>query len=156
MPENPVRLDVIMPLIKEQLASGESVQFTPRGVSMRPMIYGGRDKVILSPLPDKLKKYDLPLYQRDNGQYVIHRIVKTGEEFTCIGDNQVTFEKGVRPEWMIAKVTAFVRDGKIYSVDSITYKIYCRLWHYGVRPIHRAVYFARGKASKIYHKIIDR
>ena len=78
MPETSVRLAQLLPLMQERLAAGESVQFTPQGTSMRPTIYGGRDQVILSPLPPKLKKYDLPLYRRDNGQFVLHRIVEVG------------------------------------------------------------------------------
>ena len=69
MRNNTVRLEELMPLIRERLAAGESVRFSPHGTSMLPMLKDGRDQVILSPLPEKLKKYDLPLYQRKNGQY---------------------------------------------------------------------------------------
>ena len=134
MPDASVWLEQLLPLIQERLASGESVQFTPKGTSMRPMIEGGRDQVVLSPLPEKLKKYDLPLYRRENGQFVIHRIVEVGETYTCVGDNQYILEEGVPQEWMIALVTGFVRKGKHYSVDSFGYRIYCRLWHW-TRPL---------------------
>ena len=134
MPDTSLRLEQLLPLIQERLASGESVQFTPQGTSMRPTIYGGRDQVILSPLPEKLKKYDLPLYRRDDGQFVLHRIVKAGQNYTCVGDNQFVLEEGVPREWMIALATGFVRKGKYYSTDGIVYQIYCRLWHWS-RPI---------------------
>ena len=50
----------LMPLIKERLASGGKVRYLPfRGVSMLPMLRQGKDSVELSPLPPKLKKYDL-------------------------------------------------------------------------------------------------
>lgn len=134
MPDTSVRLEQLLPLIQERLASGESVQFTPQGTSMRPTIYGGRDQVVLSPLPEKLKKYDLPLYRRDDGQFVLHRIVKVGKTYTCVGDNQFILEEGVPQEWMIALTSGFVRKGKYYSVDSFGYRVYCRLWHW-TRPI---------------------
>ena len=73
-------LDELMPLISERLSAGGSVRFSPHGTSMLPMLKDGRDQVVLSPLPDKLKKYDLPLYRRENGQYVLHRIVKVVPE----------------------------------------------------------------------------
>lgn len=110
------------------------MQFTPQGTSMRPAIYGGRDQVILSPLPEKLKKYDLPLYRRDDGQFVLHRIVKAGQNYTCVGDNQFVLEEGVPREWMIALTTGFIRKGKYYSTDSFAYRIYCRIWHW-TRPV---------------------
>ena len=135
MRKNEVRLEEVMPFFREQLAAGESVKFTPRGTSMKPMILGGRDQVILSPKPEKWKKYDLPFYQRDNGQYVLHRIVKVGDTLTCIGDNQYVYEEGVRPDQMIAIATGFVRKGKTYSTNRFAYRIYCRFWHFsrGIR-----------------------
>ncbi len=134
MPDTSVRLEQLFPLMQEQLALGQSVKFTPQGTSMRPTIYGGRDQVILSPLPEKLKKYDLPLYRREDGQFVLHRIVKVGQTYTCVGDNQFILEEGVPQEWMIALTTGFVRKGKYYSTDSFGYRIYCRIWHW-TRPV---------------------
>ena len=61
------QLDDLMPLIRERLDAGQRVKFSPRGVSMLPMLRQGIDTVTLSPLPEKLKKYDLPLYRRTDG-----------------------------------------------------------------------------------------
>lgn len=128
--ERQMRLEQLMPVIKEQLSSGQSVRFSPRGTSMLPMLRQGIDSVVLSPLPEKLKKYDLPLYQRDDGSYVLHRIVKAGDTYTCIGDNQFRLEPGLRPDQMIALVTAFTRGEKQHSVSQPGYRVYCRFWHY--------------------------
>lgn len=133
-PEKQYRLEDLMPMIRQRIADGGSVCIGPKGTSMRPLIRQGIDYVELSPLPDRLKKYDLPLYQRENGQYVLHRIVKTGEKYSCIGDNQFQLEHGVTRDQMIALVTAIYRGEKRYSVDSVSYWLYCRLWHY-TRPI---------------------
>ncbi len=123
-----------MPLIKEQLAMGQTVKFKPRGISMLPMLRQGIDNVILSPLPNKLRKYDLPLYQRENGKYILHRVVKVGETYTCIGDNQFELETGLRDDQMIALVTGFYRGEKFHSVNELGYRLYCRFWHYS-RPL---------------------
>lgn len=136
MPEKFMQLDALMPLIRERLASGQSVSFSPRGISMLPMLRQGKDSVVLSPLPDKLNKYDLPLYQRDDGHYVLHRIVKAGETYTCIGDNQFVYERGLEHRQMIAVVTAFTRDGKRIVVSDPGYRLYCRIWHIS-RPVRR-------------------
>ena len=119
-----------MPLMLECLSAGKSFRFSPRGISMLPMLREGKDSVLLSPLPEKLRKYDIPLYRRDNGKYVLHRIVEAGETFTCIGDNQYTYEPGVRREQMIALVTSFTRDDREISVEDPFYRLYCRLWHH--------------------------
>ena len=128
MPEKKMRLDDLMPLIRERLAAGQTVSFFPNGVSMLPMLRQGRDSVELSPAPERLKKYDLPLYQRDNGQYVLHRVVAVGKDYTCVGDNQFLLEPGVERRQVIALVTAFTRDGKRIEVTDLRYQIYCRLW----------------------------
>ena len=124
------KLEALMPLIRETLAAGNTVRFTPRGNSMLPMLHSDRDTVTLSPVPPRLQKYDLPLYQRENGQYVLHRVVAVGETYTCIGDNQFVKEHGIPHERVIAVVTAFTRGGKTYSVGAISYRVYCRFWHF--------------------------
>ena len=139
-----------MPLFRECLAAGQSVRFSPRGVSMLPMIRQGIDSVVISPLPDILKKYDTPLYQRDDGKYILHRIVEVGDTYTCIGDNQFDPETGVRQDQMIALVTGFYRGEKYHSVNESAYRLYCRFWHYS-RPIRhfwrRGVGFLRRKLT---------
>lgn len=129
-------MDSLVPLFKERLSAGQSVKFSPKGISMLPMLRQGKDTVTLSPITEKLKKYDIPLYRRDDGKYVLHRIVSVGETITCIGDNQFKKEHGLRKEQMIAVVTAFTRGEKEYSVNRLSYKLYCRLWHYSRFPRH--------------------
>lgn len=123
-----------MPVIQERLEAGCSVRFFPRGTSMLPVLRQGRDSVVLSPLPKKLSKYDLPLYQRGNGQYVLHRIVNVDDTYTCIGDNQFVYEYDVQHKQMIGVVTAIYRKESKISVHNFSYRLYCRLWHY-TRPI---------------------
>ena len=142
-----------MPLIRERLSAGQSVSFFPGGTSMLPMLRQGVDSVVLSPLPEKLKKYDLPLYQRDNGQYVLHRIVKVGEYYTCVGDNQFELEPNLRHDQMIALVTAFTRDGKRIEVTDPGYRLYCRFWC-AVRPLRHTWKRIRRLLGRIKRKWI--
>lgn len=116
-----------MPHILAELESGRSVRLWPKGISMMPMLRQGMDSVILSPLPPKLKKYDIPLYRRKNGQYVLHRIVGVGETYTCMGDNQYQREPGVEHSRMIAVVTAFYRGDRLWQLNTLRYWLYCRL-----------------------------
>lgn len=130
MSEYNVRLEELLPIMTECLEAGHSFTFSPRGISMLPMLKGGRDTVTLSPIRGELRKYDLALYRRPNGQFILHRIVKTGKTYTCVGDNQFYLEKGVEASWFIAVVTSFRRDGKAYSSDQLSYRVYCVLWHH--------------------------
>lgn len=128
------QLDQLMPLIREELSLGRSVRFSPSGSSMLPMLREGVDSVVLSPLPEKLEKYDLPLYRRDSGQYILHRVIQVGETYTCIGDNQFNKETGLQHEQMIAIVTSFYRKNKEICTNNFLYRLYCYVWHYS-RPI---------------------
>lgn len=130
------QLDNLMPLFRERLAAGQKVKFSPRGISMLPMLRQGIDTVTLSPLPDRLKKYDLPLYQRRDGKYILHRIVEVEDTYTCIGDNQFVYETGLTHDQMIALVTSFTRGEKQYSVTDWRYQIYCRIWHHSRKLRH--------------------
>ena len=123
-----VALDALMPMIRQDLTEGRSVRFGPKGTSMLPMLRQGIDSVTISPTPETLRKYDLPLYQRDNGGYVLHRIVGVGETYTCIGDNQFEKEYGVRRDQIIGVVTEFSRDQRTVSVKNPWYQLYCRVW----------------------------
>lgn len=131
----------IMPLIQESLNAGSAVRIFPMGSSMLPMIRQGTDSVVLSPVSGALKKYDLPLYRREKGKYVLHRIVEAADTYTCLGDNQFVPESGIRQDQIIAVVTAFYRGDKLYSVDNPAYRLYCRLWYHSRhcrRVVHRA------------------
>lgn len=119
----------LMPLIRERLAAGQTIRYLPfRGVSMLPMLRQGRDAVEIAPLPEKLKKYDLPVYQYPSGKIVMHRIVDVEEDYyVCLGDNTYAYEK-IFPDQMIAVVSAFKRGEKRISVDDPGYRLYCRVW----------------------------
>ncbi|MBQ8894631.1 MAG: S24/S26 family peptidase [Clostridia bacterium] len=135
------QLESLMPLIREGLNAGRSVRFSPRGISMLPMLRQGIDSVVLSPLPEQLKKYDILFYQRDNGKYILHRIVEVGETYTCMGDNQFVPEHGLTDVNAIAVVTAFYRGERFCSVKSPIYRLYCVLWY---RSRHLRHFWQRG------------
>lgn len=139
-----LQMEDLMPLIRGQLESGQTVSFTPTGISMQPMLRHNRDTVVLAPLPDRLSKYDVALYRRENGSYVLHRVVDVveatdaaaGVAYTFLGDNQFAAEPGLRHDQMIGVVREFTRGGRKHSVDEAGYKLYCRLWYHSRRFRH--------------------
>ena len=119
----------LLPLIRDQLANGQKVRWLPfRGVSMMPMLRQGKDSVELAPLPEKLKKYDLPVYRYPSGKIVMHRVVAVKEDhYICLGDNTYEYET-IYPEQMIAVVSAFRRGRKRIGVEDWNYRLYSRVW----------------------------
>ena len=145
MCEYTVKLEELLPIMTECLEAGRSFTFSPHGISMLPMLRDGIDTVTLSQPKGPLHKYDLPLYRRPDGKFILHRIVKNGETYTCVGDNQFGLETGVDPSWIIAVVTSFTRNGKTHSVEEWTYRLYCIFWHH-TRMIRR---YWRGGVHRI-------
>ncbi len=133
--EREVALEALMPLILEALAAGQTVQFLPKGTSMLPMLRQDLDRVVLGPVPERLRKYDIPLYRRSSGQYVLHRIVRCGGTLSCVGDNQFLRESVSRDQ-VLAVVVGFRRGGRYYRTTSLPYRVYCRMWHWS-RPVRR-------------------
>lgn len=134
-----VALDDLMPLIQERLTAGQQVRFSPQGTSMLPMLRQGKDTVVLSPVPERLSKYDLPLYRLDDGKYVLHRIIRVGDTYTCRGDHLYKTENNIRHDQMIAVVTGFSRGGAMYSTKALVYRFYCRIW-VGLFPLRYFLY----------------
>ena len=126
-----ISLAEILPVMQEKIEAGGEVSFTVAGTSMQPMVFDRKDTVTLKKATLPLKKYDVPFYRRDNGQFVLHRIVKIQKNgnYTCRGDNQTFNELDVREDQVIGVLTSFERKGKFVDVNkSFWYKVYCRLW----------------------------
>ena len=114
---------------EEQLAKNGKLIYTNKGDSMMPLIKQGRDLLIIEPVHGRLKKYDVPLYKRDIGQYVLHRILKVRKnDYVICGDNRWVKEYGIRDRHIIGVLTAVVRNGKEISVNDWKYKLYVHLW----------------------------
>lgn len=125
-----VAMSEISPLMIEILQNGGEVIFTITGCSMLPMLYHRRDKVrLVKPQQMPLKKYDIPLFTRQDGKYILHRIVEVkAEGYVVIGDNQCVKEYPVLPLQILGVVKGFWRNGKYSSCDDFGYRVYCRLW----------------------------
>lgn len=150
---NKARLEDFYPLIRETLNNGGTFTLTITGTSMFPFILGNRDCVTLSQITEPLKKNDLPFYRRDDGAFVLHRIVKVERDgtYTCCGDHQWQPEYGLRRDQMIGIATSYVRKGKKLTNQNLLYRIYRTVWTW-VLP-YRWVYFsARSRIARILRR----
>ena len=103
--------------------------YTNRGDSMMPLIKEGRDLLVIEKTRGRLKKFDVPLYKRDSGQYVLHRILKVREnDYVICGDNRYSKEYGITDRHIIGVLTAVVRDGKEIPITDLRYRLYVHLW----------------------------
>lgn len=155
-----VALAELSPVMNEILNAGGEVTFTITGTSMLPMLHHGLDKVSLIKPSGPLRKYDLPLYRRDNQQFVLHRIIQVKKDGTYImcGDNQVCKEDSIRPDQIIGVVRGFYRYGRYYASDNWKYRLYCHLWvdFFAVRKIFRLARAFPGRLKRYIQRRISR
>lgn len=148
-----VALKEIYPTIKEKIDNGGTVKLPITGISMRPLLVWGRDTVDIIKC-DSPKKGDIVFYLRDNGQFVLHRIVDTDENgYVLCGDNQWYLERGIRHRHIIAVVKSITRKGKTFDVTNIPYRIYSSLWM-ALLPLRKCIIPFVRKSKHILKKII--
>lgn len=112
--------------MKEVIESGGEFTFYPHGTSMMPLVREGVDRVVLIKA-DTVKKGDVVFYQRDNGQFVLHRVVKVKNgEYVMCGDNQVALEQGITDKHVLAKMKAVLRDGNVIDESNKKYVKYIK------------------------------
>lgn len=115
--------------LEQELRAGRVCASTTSGDSMYPMLRNRRDVVVIEPLSGRLKRYDLPLYRRPDGQYVLHRILHVREKgYVICGDNRWHREYPVPHEWILGVVTGFYRGDSYISVNAPGYRFYVHLW----------------------------
>ncbi|MBO5868941.1 MAG: S24/S26 family peptidase [Oscillospiraceae bacterium] len=123
-----IPMEELTELIMLQLENGGKARLTVTGVSMMPMLYNRRDTVNLIPVDGIQKVGEVILYRRENGQYVLHRIIQVTENgYICCGDNQAMREP-VEHSQLLAVMESFTRKGKTYKRTDPGYRFYTWIW----------------------------
>lgn len=123
----------LMPLIGDILKTSERVRFTVKGNSMYPILRSDRDEVEVVAC-ENVRKYDVVLYKRKDGSYILHRVLKVkGDILSIAGDFEQELETPVYKDQVIAKVDNIIRGKKIISCKSSIYKTYCVLWAIAIK-----------------------
>lgn len=126
-------LEDVIDVIEEVLGSGGEFRLHPRGSSMLPLIVQGRDWVVLARRVDNtVRRNDIAFYRRDNGQFVLHRVMRVEKDgtYTMCGDHQCYLEQGIRQEQVIGYVKELHRNDKKVSFRSLRYRLYTTFWNW--------------------------
>lgn len=137
---NIVSPELVMEPLLSLLAETAAVPLVISGSSMTPFLAPGRDTVYLSAISEPLRRGDMVLYRRDNGRYVLHRILRVnGDSYTMVGDAQSVPEPGIRREQILAIVTAVRRKEKLLKKGSFWWVFFERVWIHmlPLRPLIR-------------------
>ncbi|MEG1432157.1 S24/S26 family peptidase [Eubacterium sp.] len=148
-----IQLAEMLPYMVEKLDAQGQVIFTVAGRSMMPTLRDRQDRACIVGAPDCLSKYDMPLYIRDSGQYVLHRVVKISIDGTYVlrGDHQYFSEPGIRQDQIIGVVKGFWRGDHYISCQNPWYRLYCRIW-WLFYPLRYVVLRARGLMGRLMKK----
>ena len=117
----------IAPVISEIVSNGGSVKLEVKGNSMMPLIRDEKDTVLLKKADD-VKKYDVVLFRKKDGNIALHRIVESNDsQYTIIGDNQYRFDCNIKHDDLIAKVSQLDR-GK-HSIKEEQIRWFGMVWY---------------------------
>ena len=114
---------------------------TPKGTSMFPLLNNKCNIIVVKPeLP--LKIHDVALYKRENGEYVLHRVLGKNEQgYIFCGDNQWKLEYGIKDQQIVATLREWYKKNSKHSVEDLHYQRYVRLWCKSLKIRHFILFF---------------
>ena len=122
--------DLFFAWVETEIAQGRTVQFRLKGVSMFPLIRGGKDDVVLRPCSaEELRPMDVVLFKY-KGKHLLHRIIRReGDRLLIQGDGSYVAQEQCSVDAVIGKVQAIVRpSGKAVSVESWQWRLPSFVW----------------------------
>lgn len=131
-------LDTVCELLRQ---GQEQIAIPVAGNSMAPFLHNG-DTAYMR-LPDSpLKKGDIVLYTRTNGQYILHRIRKINKDgsFFMVGDAQLELEDIPSRKQIHARVCAALHHGKLMRPGNPRWWFYQHVWLWVVPWRHRIMH----------------
>lgn len=139
-------MEELYPILEEQLAGGGRCMLPVTGSSMLPALRQGRDAAVLE--KRTVGRGDVILYRRENGAFILHRIVgERGGAWLCCGDNQWQSE-AVPRDRVLAAVSAVRRGGAEWSVSRPAWRLWSALW-VGLFPLRRPLIALRRLAGNL-------
>ncbi|MCF2682337.1 S24/S26 family peptidase [Faecalicatena contorta] len=125
--ETEAYIDTLVDMVEQ----GNEVLLVVVGHSMEPFLVHERDQVLLSPITREVRKGDIILYQRENGQYILHRICRIrADGYDLVGDNQnlCDIEGPIQRKQMRAIVRKARRNGKEVQEGDLLWRIFQKEW----------------------------
>lgn len=136
-------------MLKELVEGGDTVSMRIVGSSMSPFLINNRDIIVFKAPDRKLRRGDMVFFQRDTGQFVMHRIYSVKKDgYYMVGDNQTQIEGPIRPEQIFALIIKVKRKDKWLEPGDFWWEFFARVWSRSI--------FMRRAITRIYsfvHKL---
>lgn len=129
-------LDMVCGLLLE---GKENVCVPVKGVSMRPFLRD-QDLVYLNLIREPVKPGDILLFQRPNGQYILHRVYRIADGgFLMLGDSQRVLEP-ITSDQALAIVSFARIGGKEVRPGSVRWWFFAYPWRW-MAPLRKQIGF---------------
>ena len=114
---------------KNALLKNGVVAFVPKGNSMWPFIKNGKNTVVVKTLTLPINALDVILFERDNGDYVLHRVIKVEENsYITVGDNFPHPER-IQKSQVLGVMDGFYTNEKYTQATDEKYKKKVKKWY---------------------------
>lgn len=116
-------------VLRELAEEGKVVSMLISGSSMAPFLCHNRDYIYFTKLDRELRRGDMVFYQRDTGQYVMHRIYKKKPDgYYMVGDAQTQIEGPLRRAQIFARIVKVKRKGRILQPGDFWWEFFEHVW----------------------------
>jgi hypothetical protein len=121
--------DAYVSALRDLVNEGKECRLLISGSSMAPFLVHERDSIIFSKPQRELQRGDMVFYQRETGQFVMHRILHVKPEgLYIVGDAQTEIEGPVNPSQVFAVVTRAQRKGKWIGPGDFWWWFFRTVW----------------------------
>jgi hypothetical protein len=121
--------DKYMSMLRSLTEEGRDVSLLISGSSMAPFLVHHRDYILFGKPNRELKKGDMVFFQRLNGYYVMHRILRVRPEgYYIVGDAQTDIEGPIRREQIFGLIKKVQRKGKWIDGHDFWWKFFEKIW----------------------------
>ncbi len=121
--------DAYVSALRDLVNEGKECRLLISGSSMAPFLVHERDSIIFSKPQRELQRGDMVFYQRETGQFVMHRILHVKPEgLYIVGDAQTEIEGPVNPKQVFAVVTKAQRKGKWIGPGDFWWWFFRTVW----------------------------
>ena len=146
-----VEKEKLIELIRETIKYENGVfVLTVTGTSMTPTLYPNSSSVALVSAERKpVRKYDIILFQRSNGDIVLHRVIKVLPDglFLVNGDSQVWTEK-IKRENILAVAQSYTKNNRIVKCSGIHFRCKSAVWCM-LRPLRPRIFRLSAKLKQL-------
>lgn len=129
MIERVVDTNEYVSVLRELAEEGRVVSMLIAGSSMSPFLCHKRDYIYFTKPDRELRRGDMVFYQRDTGQYVMHRIYKRKkDDYYMVGDAQTQIEGPLRRDQIFARIIKVKRKGRIIEPGNFWWEFFEHVW----------------------------